>query len=189
MIDVSLPSSSTNILLIAPGEARPFELGSETADDPSRFLVVRIGTPVAGSSLHDTVGMNGSVDEVAVIDASQAPPPPGTSEEVTVHTEMPESLTAFGVKSNEVITDWAEQDIPIEAWVDSVSGLLHGTDLDTAYRFLEVFTGRHRAANARGIYALRPDVHDATDVATITPLFDAIVQPDADGSVMRESPY
>ena len=132
--------------------------------------------------------MNGSVDEVAVIDASYDPPTT-TPDEVTVRTETPENLTAIGVKSNEFITDWAAQDIPIEAWFDSVSGLLHSTELGTAYRFLEVFTGRLRAANARGIYALRPDGHDETDVATITPLFDAIVQPEADGYVMTESPY
>lgn len=186
MIDVALPPTPTNTLVIAPAKDRPFDGLGNVATDPSRFLVVRIGRPITNGSIPGLDGRDDTVEAVAVIDAS-FDPPTTADDDISIRAESPDNLTAIGVKSNEFVTEWSQRDTPIEAWFDSVSGLLQHADLDVAYRFLDVFTGRLTAVNARGLYHLSPETHDEQAVNTIRPLFDAIVErDDGDGYVVKE---
>jgi len=186
MIDVVLPPTPTNTLVIAPAEDRPFDGLGYVATDPSRFLVVRMGRPITNGSIPGLDGRDDIIEAVAVIDAS-FDPPTTADDDISIRTESPNNLTAIGVKSNEVVTEWSQRDTPVETWFDSVSGLLQHADLDVAYRFLDVFTGRLSAANARGLYHLYPETHDEQAVNTIRPLFDAIVErDDGDGYVVKE---
>lgn len=178
MIDVSLPEAATNVLVLVPDGDDAMDLCGETSGRPARFLVVSFGRPAVDYA--DCL-RNGSADgaEIAVIEARDdvtAEPP----ENVIVRRESPTDLTAIGVQSNEFVTRWRDRGEPIVVCFDSITGLLQYADLDLAYRFLHVFTGRLHHAGARGVYHMTPEAHDETTLGTIRQLFDVIVERDPD---------
>ncbi len=64
---------------------------------------------------------------------------------------------------------------------DSLTALLQFVDLQRAFQFLHVVTSRVSSADAVGHYHLNPDAHDEQTLATISGLFDAVVEVDERG--------
>jgi hypothetical protein len=57
----------------------------------------------------------------------------------------------------------------------SLSALLQYVDLRRGYRFLHTLIGRLDSVEASSHYHLDPEAHDEQTVATLRPLFDAVV--------------
>ena len=64
----------------------------------------------------------------------------------------------------------------IQLHINSLSTILMYSNIQTVFRFLHVFTGRIKAANALGIYVIESGMHDEQAVATLKQLFDGMIE-------------
>ena len=92
----------------------------------------------------------------------------------------PADLTGVGMGISEPLADWEEgsepgQSRPVVSF-GSLSVLLEHVPLDRAFQFLHVLSGRVARTGAVGYYYLDPAAHDLQTVATLTTLFDAVVE-------------
>lgn len=95
--------------------------------------------------------------------------------------ESPDDLTGIGITLSEYLSSWGGEGGDLVVCFDSLTALLQYVSLKRAYRFLHVLTGRAAAVGARSHYHLDPSAHDDRTVATLTSLFDAVV--DESGAV------
>ena len=88
-------------------------------------------------------------------------------------------LTALGVTLSDHLTpDGSGRQ---RLCFDSLTALLQFVELQRAFQFLHVVTGRVSSASAVGHYHLDPAAHDEQTLATIRGLFDAVVEVDESG--------
>jgi len=97
--------------------------------------------------------------------------------------ESPSDLTGIGIELSNLLSGLAEDagpDEQVSVCFDSVTTLLQYADLQQAFRFLHVVTGRVRTADARCYYHLNPEAHDQQTMATLSGLFDTTVEREDD---------
>lgn len=87
----------------------------------------------------------------------------------------PSDLTGLGIRVSEYLERWAGNGNRTVIWFDSVTALLQFVDLDRAYRFLHVLSGRVKSVDGRGYYLLDPSAHDDRTVAILQELADDAV--------------
>ena len=108
----------------------------------------------------------------------------GTDDDSALHGEFveplsnPGDLTGLGITLSEILKEWTDTDNPTAACFDSLTALLQYADLQTAYKFLHVLTGRFEAAEVTGHFHLDPDACDQQTISTLTSLFDTVVELD-----------
>lgn len=85
----------------------------------------------------------------------------------------PSDLTGLGITLQNVLDDW---DGNVGLCFDSLTSLLQYVDVETAYEFLHVLTGRLYAQGVRAHFHIDPDAHDEQTVAAMTSLMDAVVR-------------
>ena len=98
-------------------------------------------------------------------------------------------LTGIGIELSELLSwmdDNAASDDEIVMCFDSVTTLLQYADLQRAFRFLHVVTGRVRSVSGSGMYHLNPEAHDAQTRATLTGLFDAAIEREDDSWSVKQ---
>lgn len=93
---------------------------------------------------------------------------------VTVHTVAPDDLTGLGIRLSEFLADRTEATQSAICF-DSLTTLLQYSDLEAAYQFLHVITGRIHATESAGCFHLDPSAHDEQTVETMKSLFDVAV--------------
>ncbi|MFC7045405.1 hypothetical protein ACFQH6_08300 [Halobacteriaceae archaeon GCM10025711] len=96
----------------------------------------------------------------------------------------PRDLTGIGIKINDALS-WLSTESDLAVCFDSLTVLLQYSDLQRTFRFLHVLTGRLTAADARAHFHLDPDAHDDQTIATLTSLFDSVVEPTDEGWRVR----
>jgi hypothetical protein len=99
--------------------------------------------------------------------------------------ENPTDLTGIGIELSELLSTMAKaanDDENIAVCFDSITSLLQYADLQRAFRFLHVVTGRVKTVDGVGYYRLDPDAHDRQTLATLKGLFDAVIEIDEDGN-------
>ena len=108
---------------------------------------------------------------------------------LTSTVESPADLTGIGIELSNLLSELAEDvgpDERLSVCFDSVTTLLQYADLQQAFRFLHVVTGRVRKADARCYYHLNPTAHGQQTMATLGGLFDTTVErEDGNWSVTR----
>ncbi|WP_436926746.1 DUF7504 family protein [Halosimplex amylolyticum] len=94
----------------------------------------------------------------------------------------PGNLTRLGIRITDCLEEWGESsdDQQIVGCFHSISTLLQYVDLDQAFRFLRVVTDRFEDVDAISHYHLNPQTHDEQTVATLTELFDTVLEYDGD---------
>lgn len=93
-------------------------------------------------------------------------------------TSSPNDMTGIGIKVSELLEEFLENK-GIEQnriCLNSVSTLLMYSNLQTVFRFLHVFTGRIRSADALGIFLIDSEMHDQQEYSTLKQLFDGVVE-------------
>jgi hypothetical protein len=98
--------------------------------------------------------------------------------------ENPSDLTGVGIELSELLSGMAgaaADDEHIAVCFNSVTSLLQYADLQRAFRFLHVVTGRVKTVGGVGHFHLDPDAHDDQALATLKGLFDAVVEQTDDG--------
>ena len=85
--------------------------------------------------------------------------------------------------NNTVPESAADSDEDISFCFNSITSLLQYADVQRAFRFLHVVTGRVKTVGGTGHYHLDPEAHDRQTLATLKGLFDAVIEVNEDGSV------
>ena len=101
------------------------------------------------------------------------------------NVENPTDMTGIGIELSELLSTMAkaaDDSENIGFCFDSITSLLQYADLQRAFRFLHVVTGRVKTVDGIGYYRLDPDAHDRQTLATLKGLFDAVVEVDDDGN-------
>ncbi len=89
----------------------------------------------------------------------------------------PLDLTGIGIKISEFLRQFnGSGKQKTRLIINSISTILMYSNLQTVFRFLHVFTGRIKAADAIGIYVLENGMHDDKTVATLKKLFDGVIE-------------
>lgn len=85
-------------------------------------------------------------------------------------------LAGIGIDLNRYLTKWHADDAGIVLWVDSLSALLEYVDVETAFQFLHVLSGKIAATNAKAWILVDPKSHDERTLSIFTHLCDATVR-------------
>lgn len=136
---------------------------------PSELVVVDVGGG------RRSAAATSSPSSIAAGEATEVPVRP---------VESPEDLTGLGIALGKQLEAWSDGG-PIVVCFDSLTVLLQYVDLQRAFRFLHVLTGRMGAAGARAHYHLDPTAVDDRTVATLTSLFDVTVGREDDEWTVR----
>lgn len=188
--DLSELSDVSNVLLLAPslggrGADLCLDLLSQTPPSETNVLAI---------NYHDTPEewVETWIDHVGVTPVRGGVVSVGQGEEtiddpswaVTV-VENPTDLTGVGIELSELLSrmaNAADDDEQIAVCFDGVTALLQYADLQRAFRFLHVVTGRVKTVDAVAHYHLDPEAHDRQTLATLKGLFDAVLQVNDDGT-------
>lgn len=136
---------------------RPAEMGMVSVEDSTRSVAG------ASSGSSDLMGPNKPIETVS----------------------SPNDLTGLGIRITEFLTDWEDNDNRTVVCFDSLTALLQYVELETAYEFLHIITGRMAALDAFAHFHMDPDAHDEQTVESIATLMDAVVETDEDGQKVR----
>lgn len=131
---------------------RPAEMGMVSVEDSTRSVAS------SGSGGADLMGPNKPVETVS----------------------SPNDLTGLGIRITEFLTDWEDNGNRTVVCFDSLTALLQYVELETAYEFLHIITGRMAALDAFAHFHMDPDAHDEQTVESIATLMDAVVKIDED---------
>jgi len=126
-----------------------------------------------------------SVGEITRSAAVRTPGVGGPTTQVVDTVSSPGDLTGLGIKVSEQLEAWNGDGNRTSVCFDSVTALLQTAELQTAFRFLHVLTGRFDAVDATAYFYLDPEAFDDRTVSTLTMLFDATVTRDGDEWVVR----
>src|SRR4030067_3161459 len=87
-------------------------------------------------------------------------------------------LTDIGIKISQHFENFfTKKNIrKIQLNINSLSTLLMYSNINTVFRFLQVFTGRIKAAGGLGIYVIESGVHDMQVITALSQLFDGKIE-------------
>lgn len=138
--------------------------------------------PHTGPDDHDELGFV-SVGETTRSAAAQSPGDVGLPGlDMTVETvSSPADLTGMGIKISEIISEWAGDGRRIVVCFHTLTTLLQYVDVQDAFRFLHMLTGRLKSVGATAHYHMDPAAHEEREVNTLKAVFDAVVEFDDDG--------
>ena len=188
--DLSELSDVSNVLLLVPsmgsqGRNACLTLLSQTPPSETNVLMVtymdtaaewvthwqnHVGTPPVRGGIVSIGQGGGAVDDPAW---------------AVKTVENPVDLTGIGIEWSQLLSTMvtaADEAEEIAVCFNSVTSLLQYADLQRAFRFLHVVTGRVKTVDGVGYYRIDPEAHDQQTLATLKGLFDAIVEVDDDGN-------
>lgn len=126
--------------------------------------------------------------EMAIIcPESQATPDDTLPEGVHETHVAAGDLTGVSIAVSRYLDRWEDEGQPITACLDSLTALLQYTDTDRVFRFLHTITGRFMAVGANAHVHLDPGTQDDQTVATLTTLFDSVVERDGSEWTVTQS--
>jgi hypothetical protein len=192
--DGSLPDypdigDASNVLLLAPS------LGEQGTDACTHLLAQSPPEQTNVLSVAYTETPEEFVDRW--LDGTGAPPTrggvvavgeseadPGDPNWTARAVENPADLTGVGIELSELLSGMnnAAGDETITLCFNNLTTLLQYADLQRTFRFLHVVTGRVKTVGGVGHYHIDPDAHDQQTLATLTGLFDAVLEAEEDGS-------
>ena len=172
-LDPGAGEACSNLLSLAPGRGRDRVLAisfTKTADD-------RLAT-------WESCGAGHVPAEVGVVGGPEAVPTDtscrGHDADVSIATvDHPGNLTQLGVAISEYLDAWDDGD-GLAVCFHSLTTLLQYADRDCVFRFLNVLTRELADADAVAHFHMDPGAHDDETLATLVPVFDAVVETDGD---------
>jgi regulator of RNase E activity RraB len=188
MSDSILPSDDrpSSVLFLTPGLANDSVdacHGLLSIEDPSSLNVLWVSYTDEPSSraaaFQEYVGATPAATAGILIGDTASAGGEGTLD--TLETVgAPADLTGLGIAVSEQLRDWVNTGGQTVVCFDSLTALLQYVDIETAYEFLHVLTGRLYTFDAVGHFHMDPDAHDDQLVEQVKTLFDALVIKPAD---------
>ncbi|MFC6757279.1 MULTISPECIES: DUF7504 family protein [Haloarcula] len=177
------PAPGTNVIVMAPSlsdEKRTTCLDLQGAGPPGRLDVLHVtysGTPSdLVAQWRDHHGeLPGRMGIVVVGDQpGKQPSGENVPENVFVTTANPNDITGLGMRLNNYLNDH-DDDSQLVACMDSMTEMLQFAELQPVFKFLHMFAGQLRDADAVAHFHLDPGAHDDQTVSRLKPLFDEAV--------------
>lgn len=134
-------------------------------------------------------GGTGETTIINVGDVARSSRPETThrpSDAVSIVTlATPRDIARLGMHITRQLSEWedADEDARTVVCFHSLTALLQSVELDTAFRFLHVLQGRIRGTDAHIHYHMDETAHEEETLATLRPLFDAVLGYGDDGTV------
>lgn len=159
------PDGDRNLLLVSlsGNPERRLETWKRHGNLPENVAVLSVeqsrGAATAGSSTGATRGPGGSTISTATV-------------------SDPGDLTGIGIKVNQCLSAWEDDDVGTDVCFDSVTTLLQYVDTRRAFRFLHVLTRRVQSVGALAHYHVDPGAHDEQTLATIEGVFSDVLEYD-----------
>jgi len=177
----SRPAPGTNILVLAPSlsDVKRDQCAHMLVGDGSTTLdVLRItysGRPAElvdewrdrHGALPDRMGIVNVGDQAGIAGGTDADLP----DSVVVTTANPNDITGLGMRLNNYLNDLSS-DRQLVVCFDSLTELLQFTDVQAAFKFLHMFTGQLRDADAVAHFHLDPNALEQRTVNRLKPVFD-----------------
>ena len=98
--------------------------------------------------------------------------------DLAIHSVPAGDLTELGMTVSKQLAEWQGTDLRPVVCFDSISAMLQWSELETAFRFLHVLGARLAANEAIAHFHVDPTVTTEEEIATLEPLFDAVIRPD-----------
>jgi hypothetical protein len=114
---------------------------------------------------------------VAADGTAQVAGPDGPAVSTTTVSE-PSDLTGIGIKVNQCLSAWEDDEVPTMVCFDSVTTLLQYVDTRRAFRFLHVLSRRVRSVGGIAHYHVDPGAHDDQVLSTIEGIFSDVYRYD-----------
>ena len=179
-----------NVLCRAPSLSRGATEVCPTVGDPEGWnllLVSLSGDP--DRRLDAWRRHSGLPEKVAVLSVEQARGAaaadsaagvagPGGPAVSTTTVSEPGDLTGIGIKVNQCLSAWEDDDVPTVVCFDSVTTLLQYVDTRRAFRFLHVLARRVRSVGGLAHYHVDPGAHDEQTLATVEGVFSDVYRYD-----------
>ncbi|WP_336328063.1 DUF7504 family protein [Halovenus sp. HT40] len=189
--DLSELSGVSNVLLLAPslggqGNDVCLDLLTQTAPSETNMLAISYtDTPQEWvENWLDHAGV--SPVRGGIVSIGQAETEIDDPSWAVKTVENPSDLTGIGIELSELLSGMAtaaDDDEYIAVCFDGITSLLQYADLQRAFRFLHVVTGRVKTVGGIGHFHLDPEAHDPQTLATLKGLFDAVIEVEDDGSI------
>jgi hypothetical protein len=189
-------SNASNVLVLAPSFASTSDavcadlLVGETANETSVLGITYRQSPTEWIDDWEAHA-GGPPERGTVIGIGDRAGPAGpesldaaVAESWSVETiENPADLTGLGIELSEFLDATRERSGAARPRVcyDSLTALMQYADLQRAFRFLHVVSGRVKSADTLAHYHLDPEAHDEQTLATVKGLFDAVLTLDESG--------
>lgn len=189
--DLSELSDVSNVLLLAPslgGQGNDVCLDLLTQTAPSETNILAISYTDTPQEWVDNWLDHAGVSPIrgGIVSVGQADAEIDDPSWAVKTVENPSDLTGIGIELSELlsgIATAADSDEQIMVCFDGITSLLQYADLQRAFRFLHVVTGRVKTVGGIGHFHLDPEAHDPQTLATLKGLFDAVIEVDDDGSI------
>ena len=124
---------------------------------PARTGIVRVG---------DQASLTGDADDGSV-----------DHERVAVTTANPNDVTGLGMRLNNYLADH-DPDTQLVVCFDSLTQMLQFVDVQSAFKFVHMFTGQLREVDAIAHFHMDPAAHDTQTVSRLKPAFDDGIRAD-----------
>jgi hypothetical protein len=95
--------------------------------------------------------------------------------DVDVATANPNDLTGLAMRIRDALEGSGQGERELAVCFDSVTALLQYGDVESAYKFVHMFTGQLREYGANSHFHLDPEAYDEQTVGRLTSLFDEAV--------------
>lgn len=147
------PINALYITLTHPADDRLDMWDQHAPTQPSKTGVITVG---------NKTGLGGAV--------TATPPAPTIR-----HVSNVADLTEIGIQFTEFLSEWQDDSHQIVVCFHSLTTLLQYVDLKRAFRFLHVFTGHVRSADAIAHYHMDRSAHDERELNTLKSIFDTMI--------------
>jgi hypothetical protein len=84
----------------------------------------------------------------------------------------PNDITGLGMQLNNALTEFEKSDNKLVVCFDSITALLQFIDLENAYKFLHMLTGKLHAADAYAHFHVDPEAHETQAIRQLQTTFD-----------------
>lgn len=177
------PDPGTNILVLAPSlsdEKRQTCLELQSGTPASQLDVLRITySDTPPELVEEWRDHHGRIPgRMGIIVVGDQPGSYGNDanlpDSVFVTTANPNDITGLGMRLNNYLKD-GNRDSQLVVCFDSVTEMLQFADMQPVFKFLHMFVGQLRDANAIGHFHLDPGAHDDQVISRLKPLFDDAV--------------
>jgi hypothetical protein len=189
--DLAELSEVSNVLLLAPslgGQGNDVCLDLLTQTAPSETNILAVSYTDTPQEWVENWLDHASVSPVrgGIVSIGQAEAEIDDPAWAVKTVENPSDLTGIGIELSELLSGMAtaaDDDEHIAVCFDGITSLLQYADLQRAFRFLHVVTGRVKTVGGVGHFHLDPEAHDPQTLATLKGLFDAVIEVEEDGSI------
>ncbi len=189
--DLAELSEVSNVLLLAPslgGQSNDICLDLLTQTAPSETNILTVSYTDTPREWVENWLEHASVSPVrgGIVSIGQAETDVDDPAWAVKTVENPSDLTGIGIELSELLSGMAtaaDDDEHIAVCFDGITSLLQYADLQRAFRFLHVVTGRVKTVGGIGHFHLDPEAHDPQTLATLKGLFDAVIEVEEDGSI------